>query len=54
MEVVKTVLRQASATNERVAIRADHKSYSYLQLSASALNISNLLISKDIKVSMIF
>ncbi|XP_008789318.2 malonate--CoA ligase-like isoform X2 [Phoenix dactylifera] len=49
MEVVKAVLRQASATNERVAIRAEYKSYSYLQLSVSALNISNLLRSKDIE-----
>lgn len=54
MEVVKAVLRQASATNERVAIRAEYKSYSYLQLSASALNISSLLRSKDIEVSLIF
>ncbi|XP_073115242.1 probable CoA ligase CCL8 isoform X1 [Elaeis guineensis] len=49
MEVLKAVLKQASATNERVAIRAEQKSYSYLQLGASALNVSNLLRNKDVK-----
>ncbi|XP_008793069.2 LOW QUALITY PROTEIN: malonate--CoA ligase-like [Phoenix dactylifera] len=49
MEVVKTVLMQASATNERVAIRAEQKSYGYLQLGASALNVSNLLHNKYVK-----
>ncbi|WOK99280.1 malonate--CoA ligase isoform X1 [Canna indica] len=43
MEVVKAALGQVSATQERAALRAEQKSYSYLQIVASALNISNIL-----------
>lgn len=47
MEAVKAVLTYGSATQERAAIRAEQKNYSYAQLIASALNISNLLLGAD-------
>ncbi|KAI8544465.1 hypothetical protein RHMOL_Rhmol08G0298900 [Rhododendron molle] len=49
MEVVKAVARQGSASCERVAIRADQKSYTYAQLISSALKISRLLCSANVK-----
>lgn len=48
MEVVKAVARQGSASCERVAIRADQKSYTYAQLISSAWRISKLLCSANI------
>ncbi|XP_074587556.1 putative CoA ligase CCL8 [Curcuma longa] len=47
MEAVKAVLTYVSATQERAAIRAEQKNYSHVQLIASALNISNLLLGAD-------
>ena len=49
MEVVKAAARQGSATAERVAIRANQKSYSYTQLISSARKISSLLCNGDLK-----
>ncbi|KAG5537729.1 hypothetical protein RHGRI_024996 [Rhododendron griersonianum] len=49
MEVVNAVARQGSASCERVAIRADQKSYTYAQLISSALKISRLLCSANVK-----
>lgn len=43
MEVVKAVGRQGASAGDCVAIRADHQSYSYIQIISSALRISNLL-----------
>ncbi|GMY34312.1 probable CoA ligase CCL8 isoform X1 [Fagus crenata] len=43
MEVVKAVGRQGASAGDSVAIRADHQSYSYIQIISSALRISNLL-----------
>ncbi|KAK6912053.1 AMP-binding enzyme, C-terminal domain [Dillenia turbinata] len=49
MEVVKAVAKQGSAASQSVAIRADQKSYSYVQLISAAQNISDLLRSDDLK-----
>jgi malonyl-CoA/methylmalonyl-CoA synthetase len=49
MEVVKAAGRQGSAALHSVAIRADQQSYSYTQLISSALKISNILSSSDLK-----
>ncbi|XP_058228081.1 probable CoA ligase CCL8 isoform X2 [Rhododendron vialii] len=49
MEVVKAVARQGSASFEKVAIRADQKSYTYAQLISSTLKISRLLCSANVK-----
>lgn len=49
MEVVKAFAKQGSAACDSVAIRADQKSYSYQQLISSAVNISRLLSSEDLK-----
>ncbi|KAG2722900.1 hypothetical protein I3760_02G148500 [Carya illinoinensis] len=49
MEVVKEVVKQGSAAGDGVAIRADKQSYSYVQLISSALKISNILSSNDLK-----
>ncbi|CAN0858661.1 Malonate--CoA ligase [Linum grandiflorum] len=46
MEVVKSVYNQGG---ERIAIRADHKSYTYAQLVSSAWQISNLLRGAGLK-----
>ncbi|TVU35043.1 hypothetical protein EJB05_16910, partial [Eragrostis curvula] len=43
MEVVQEVLKHGSAHGARAAIRADQKSYSLLQLIASALDVHNIL-----------
>lgn len=47
MEAVK-VTNQGSATRDSVAIRSDHKSYSYNQLISSASSISSLLSSRHL------
>ncbi|KAI6671892.1 hypothetical protein NL676_006777 [Syzygium grande] len=49
MEVVKAAIQQGSTARDSVAIRADQKSYSYLQLISSAFDISKLLCSEDLK-----
>lgn len=49
MEVIKAVGRQGSAAPNSVAIRADQKSYSYIQIISSAMKTSNLLNNSDIK-----
>ncbi|XP_020092828.1 malonate--CoA ligase [Ananas comosus] len=49
MEVAKEALRHASANHERTAIISDQKSYSYAQIVASALDISNILSNKWIE-----
>ncbi|XP_059457568.1 probable CoA ligase CCL8 [Corylus avellana] len=51
MEVVKAAGRQGSAALHSVAIRADQQSYSYTQLISSALKISNILSSSDLKIT---
>ncbi|XP_041016274.1 malonate--CoA ligase-like isoform X3 [Juglans microcarpa x Juglans regia] len=48
MEVVKEVSMQGCASRDRVAIRADKQSYSYIQLISSAFEISNILSSSDL------
>ncbi|XWS20262.1 hypothetical protein CRYUN_Cryun31cG0085600 [Craigia yunnanensis] len=47
MEVIKAAWRSSAA--ESIAIRADQKSYTYTQLLSSAVNISRLLSSTNIK-----
>lgn len=42
MEFVKETIKHASEA-DRVALRAEKKSYSYLQLISSALDISSIL-----------
>lgn len=49
MEVVKAVARQGSAACDSVAIRADQKSYSYIQLLSSARKISSMLCSSHLQ-----
>ncbi|XP_030526506.1 probable CoA ligase CCL8 [Rhodamnia argentea] len=49
MEVVKAAVKQGCSTRDSIAIRADQKSYSYLQLISSAFNVSKLLSSEDLK-----
>ncbi|KAL4386122.1 hypothetical protein GQ457_09G006510 [Hibiscus cannabinus] len=49
MEVFKAAWRPSVA--ERIAIRADQKSYTYTQLLSSACNISRLLSGTDIEVN---
>ncbi|CAA0830484.1 Malonate--CoA ligase [Striga hermonthica] len=49
MELAKTVATRGSIFPERVAIRADKKSYSYHQLILSAKKISNLLNGANLK-----
>lgn len=49
MEVVKAAIKQGSTARDGIAIRADQKSYSYLQLISSAFDISKLLCSEDLK-----
>ncbi|KAG6480822.1 hypothetical protein ZIOFF_057409 [Zingiber officinale] len=44
MEAVKAILAHVSTTEERVAIRAEQKNYTHVQLIDSALNISDLLL----------
>ncbi|KAL6845193.1 hypothetical protein ACP4OV_024688 [Aristida adscensionis] len=47
MEVVQEVLKHGSEHGVRAAIRADQKSYSLVQLIASALDVYNMLCSKN-------
>ncbi|XP_049397934.1 probable CoA ligase CCL8 isoform X2 [Solanum stenotomum] len=49
MELVKEVASKGPESQKNVAIRADEKSYSYLQLISSARKISNLLSKLDLK-----
>lgn len=49
MEVFKAAYKKGSIARDSVAIRADQKSYSYDQLASSALRISSLLCSNDLK-----
>ncbi|XP_022721440.1 malonate--CoA ligase-like isoform X2 [Durio zibethinus] len=49
MDVIKAASRPSAA--ESIAIRADQKSYTYTQLFYSALNISRLLSSSNIKIN---
>lgn len=49
MEVFKAAYKKGSMARDSVAIRADQKSYSYDQLASSALRISSLLCSNDLK-----
>ncbi|KAK3162010.1 hypothetical protein QOZ80_1BG0084140 [Eleusine coracana subsp. coracana] len=48
MEVVQEVLKLGSTHGVRAAIRADQKSYNLFQLIASALDVHNILCSKNI------
>jgi len=49
MEVLKAIAKQDLASHGNVAIRADHKSYSYMQIISSAQKISNLLCGNNAK-----
>lgn len=49
MEVVKKVYRQGTAAADSIAIRAEHKSYSYKQLISSAWEISDLLCNSGLE-----
>lgn len=49
MELVKEVANKGPESQKNIAIRADEKSYSYLQLLSSARRISNLLSKLDLK-----
>ncbi|XP_023000346.1 malonate--CoA ligase [Cucurbita maxima] len=49
MEVVKSAAKHGSTCRENVAIRANMKSHSYMQLISSALKISDLLTSCDLR-----
>ncbi|XP_019224889.1 PREDICTED: malonate--CoA ligase isoform X1 [Nicotiana attenuata] len=50
MELVKEVASKGPESQENIAIRADEKSYTYLQLISSARRISNLLSNLDLKI----
>lgn len=50
MEVVKEVAKRGSEARDSVAIRADEKSYSYVQLISSAWRISRLLCGAELDV----
>jgi malonyl-CoA/methylmalonyl-CoA synthetase len=47
MEVVREVFKHSSAHGARAAIRADHKSYGFVQLISSALDVHNILCTKN-------
>ncbi|KEH28803.1 fatty acyl-CoA synthetase family protein [Medicago truncatula] len=49
MEVLKAIAKQDFASHGNVAIRADQKSYSYMQIISSAQKISNLLCGSNVK-----
>lgn len=51
MEVVKKVYRQGTAAADSIAIRAEHKSYSYEQLISSAWEISDLLCNSGLETA---
>lgn len=54
MEAVKAILAHVSTTEGRVAIRAEQKNYSYVQLIDSALSFSDLLLGTGaINVSVV-
>uniref|UniRef100_A0A1S4AQI0 Malonate--CoA ligase n=1 Tax=Nicotiana tabacum TaxID=4097 RepID=A0A1S4AQI0_TOBAC len=50
MELVKEVASKGPESQENIAIRADEKSYTYLQLISSARRTSNLLSNLDLKI----
>lgn len=50
MEVFKAIANKEHAARGNVAIRADQKIYSYMQLISAARKISNLLCGSDVKV----
>lgn len=47
MEVFKAAFSEGSNSCDRIAIKADGKSYSYGQITSSALRISKLLCKDD-------
>uniref|UniRef100_A0ACD5W1B9 Uncharacterized protein n=1 Tax=Avena sativa TaxID=4498 RepID=A0ACD5W1B9_AVESA len=47
MEVVREVFKHSSAHGARAAIRADQKSYGFVQLMSSALDVHNILCRKN-------
>ncbi|GJM93058.1 hypothetical protein PR202_ga09579 [Eleusine coracana subsp. coracana] len=49
MEVVQEVIKHGSTHGVRAAIRADQKSYNLFQLIASALDVHNILCSKNVR-----
>lgn len=49
MEVVKLAAKHGSTCRENVAIRANQKSHSYIQLISSALKISDLLTTSNLQ-----
>ncbi|KAG2305963.1 hypothetical protein Bca52824_025711, partial [Brassica carinata] len=49
MEVFKAVFSEGSNASDRIAIKSDGKSYSYGQLTSSALTISKLFHNDDTK-----
>ncbi|XVF24961.1 hypothetical protein REPUB_Repub13aG0172500 [Reevesia pubescens] len=49
MEVIKAAWKPS--VGERIAIRADQKSYTYTQLLSSAVNVSRLLSSTNLKIN---
>lgn len=49
MEVFKAAFSEGSRASDRIAIKADGKSYSYGQLTSSALTISKLFHNDDTK-----
>ncbi|XP_075107450.1 putative CoA ligase CCL8 isoform X2 [Nicotiana tabacum] len=52
MELVKEVASKGPESQENIAIRADEKSYTYLQLISSARRTSNLLSNLDLKIDI--
>jgi hypothetical protein len=48
MEVVREVFKHSSAHGARAAIRADQKSYGFVQLISSALDVHNILCRKNV------
>ncbi|XP_047256276.1 probable CoA ligase CCL8 isoform X4 [Capsicum annuum] len=52
MELVKEVANKGPESQQNIAIRADEKSYSYLQLISSARRISNLLSKLGLKTDI--
>ena len=49
MEVFKAAFSEGSNASDRIAIKANGKSYSYGQLTSSALTISKLFHKEDTK-----
>ncbi|XP_068648529.1 probable CoA ligase CCL8 [Aristolochia californica] len=49
MEVVKAAAKRSSSVHESIALRVDHKSYTYSQLISSAWKTSCILSSSNLK-----